>query len=222
MPRIALIHAVAVAMAPVVAAFAERWPEAETVNLLDDSLSLDRAACAELGDDIRARIAALASYARSTGADGILYTCSAFGPAIDAVARVADVPVLKPNEAMFEQAIVNGGRIGMLATFGPSVGSMELEFRELAAARGRDAEIFTLLVPEALSALRQGDADRHDALLAAAVDRLPACSAIMLAHFSTSRARDAVSRVTRVPVLTGPDAAVEQLRARISAARGQG
>jgi hypothetical protein len=40
--RIALIHAVAVAIAPVEAAFRELWPEAECTNLLDDSLSGDR------------------------------------------------------------------------------------------------------------------------------------------------------------------------------------
>ena len=43
-PRIVLIHAVAVAVDPVAAAFADGWPEAELVNLLEDSLSRDRAA----------------------------------------------------------------------------------------------------------------------------------------------------------------------------------
>jgi hypothetical protein len=42
-PRIALIHAVHPAIAPIRAAFAADWPEAEAISLLDDSLSIDRA-----------------------------------------------------------------------------------------------------------------------------------------------------------------------------------
>src|SRR5262249_25597629 len=96
--RIALIHAVSVAMQPIADAFRELGPEARCFNLLDDSLSFDRARAGELTPEISARIAALADYARARGADAILYTCSAFGPAIEAVARESDIPVLTPNE----------------------------------------------------------------------------------------------------------------------------
>jgi hypothetical protein len=56
------------------------------MNLLDDSLSADLARSAG-GLDARmtARFVALAAYAIGTGAQGILFTCSAFGPCIDAV-----------------------------------------------------------------------------------------------------------------------------------------
>jgi len=47
-PRIVLIHAVTVAVEPVASAFETHWPEAEVVNLLEDSLSRDRAAQAPM------------------------------------------------------------------------------------------------------------------------------------------------------------------------------
>src|SRR5215475_12151441 len=138
--RIALIHAVAVAIAPVEEAFRELWPEAECGNLLDDTLSVDRERDGMLTEAMTRRIATLAEYGISTGAAGILFTCSAFGVAIDAAAARTPIPVLKPNEAMFEAALAAGRRVGMLATFAPSVAGMEEEFRQLAAERGVAAD----------------------------------------------------------------------------------
>ena len=135
--RLALIHAVTVAIEPVQSAFRQLWPEAECANILDDLLSVDRERDGILTEAMSERIRALAQYGAATGADGILFTCSAFGEAIEAAAAQLPIPVLKPNEAMFEAALQMGGRIGMLATFAPSVGSMESEFREMVEASGR-------------------------------------------------------------------------------------
>jgi hypothetical protein len=65
MTRIALIHAVAVAIAPVEAAFRELWPQAEHANILDDSLSLDRERDGALTIAMAGRVMALAEYGRA-------------------------------------------------------------------------------------------------------------------------------------------------------------
>lgn len=217
-PRIALVHATPVAMEPVREAFLAGWPEAETVNLLDDGLTIDRARTAEPTPALTERIIALATYARGAGAAGVLFTCSAFGAAIDAAALRLDVPVLKPNEAMFRQALARGPNIAMIATFGPSVAGMAAEFHALAARTAPDARLSTVLVEPALAALRVGDAETHDRLVAGAAAELDGFDAIMLAHFSTSRAAPAVRAVAGAPVLTSPDAAVAAMRALVEGA----
>ena len=214
--RIALIHAVAVAIAPVEEAFRRLWPEAECANLLDNSLSLDRERDGVLTAAMTRRILALADYGAANGAAGILFTCSAFGEAIEDAAARAPIPVLKPNEAMFEAALAAGRRIGMLATFAPSVQSMEDEFRQMAAARGSGATIETHCVPGAMAALKAGDAAAHNALLAEAAPRLSDCDAVLLAHFSTSRAAAAVGAALGRPVLTSPGSAVAKLKSIIT------
>ena len=215
-PRIALIHAVEVAIEPIASAFATLWPEARCTNLLEDSLSGDRTAEGELSDRMAIRINALADYAVLTGADGILFTCSAFGPAIEEAARRLPVPVLKPNEAMFTQALAAGRRIGMLATFGPAVATMEAEFREAAAAAGVDASIETILVEGAIEALKAGDTETHNRLVAQRAPELADYDAVMLAHFSTSRAKATVEEALGRAVLTSPTAAVNALSDRIN------
>jgi Asp/Glu/hydantoin racemase len=210
--RIALIHAVTVAMEPVHEAFRRLWPEAECCNILDDSLSLDRERDGMLTAAMRQRIEDLADYAAAIGANGILFTCSAFGEAIEAAAGRLPIPVLKPNEAMFEAALAIGGRIAMLATFAPSVGSMEDAFRDMAATSRSRATIETYCVPGAMAALRAGDGEEHNRLIAEAAPRFADRDAVLLAHFSTARAAPAVMAVLDRPVLTSPGSAVAKLK----------
>lgn len=215
-PRIVLLHATPVAMAPIQTAFAENWPEAETVNLLDDGLSLDRAKePGAISEAMIERFVRFGRYGHDMGADGILITCSAFGPAIDRLMEAVPVPVLKPNEAMFRAAIARGEHIGMLATFGPSVGTMTDEFEEFVAETGRPASLRTILVDDAMAHLRAGDAETHNRLVAERARELADCDALMLAHFSTSRAAEAVRKAVDVPVLTAPHAAVDRMRAMV-------
>jgi len=214
--RIALIHAVTVAIEPVQEAFRQLWPEAECASILDDSLSLDRERDGVLTEAMKRRIRALAEYGAATGAAGVLFTCSAFGQAIEAAAAALPIPVLKPNEAMFEAALAMGRQIGMLATFAPSVASMEDEFREMADARGRRATIETYCVPGAMAALKADDGAQHNRLIAEAAPRFANCDAVLLAHFSTARAAPAVTAVLERPVLTSPGSAVAKLKRMIA------
>src|ERR1035438_7285038 len=122
--RIALIHALKHSIVPIEASFARLWPEARLMNLLDDSLSADLARDGRLTDAMTERFQAIGRYVAGTGADAILFTCSAFGPCIEAVARThAPMPVLKPYEAMIAQALKAGRKIGLLSTFPPTLAS---------------------------------------------------------------------------------------------------
>lgn len=217
MPRICLIHAVRVAIDPVEDAFARLWPEAERMNLLDDTLSVDRARDGVLTPAMSRRFEVLGRYAVDAGASGILFTCSAFGPAIESVRGRHAIPVLKPNEAMFEEAFGSGVRLGLLASFQPSIGPMTGEFEAMARERGSRATLVPACAPEAMPALNRGDGAAHDAMLAHASLALRDCDAIMLAQFSTARARAAVAAATGRPVLTSPDSAVRAMRAAIGA-----
>ncbi|GJD53977.1 hypothetical protein OPKNFCMD_6757 [Methylobacterium crusticola] len=173
-PRIVLLHATSVAMDPTRIAFAVAWPEAETVSLLDDGLTIDRAREDDLSERTIERFVALCRYAHRSGADGVLAPCSAFGPAIERAAAEFPVPVLKPNEAMFEAAFAAGRSIGMVATFAPAASIMAAEFVEEAARLNAPAQLSTIVILEAMAALRSGDVATHDRLIAERASNLAA------------------------------------------------
>jgi Asp/Glu/hydantoin racemase len=216
MTRIALIHALVHSIAPINDALARDWPQAQRMNLLDDSLSSDLAAGAGLLDDaMTRRFIELTDYALSTGVQGILFTCSAFGPCIDAARnRHAAVPILKPNEAMIEDAVAAaaGRPIGLVASFKPTLQSMPPEFPA-------GTPLLTALAEGAMEALNEGDVARHDQLTADTAWRLASegCAVIALAQFSLARAAPLVSACTGLPVLTTVDSAVRRLRGLLSA-----
>lgn len=217
-PRIALIHALAHSVAPINEAMQRAWPEATRMNLLDDSLSADlarNAAAGNIGLDeaMHQRFEALAVYAEKTGAQALLFTCSAFGSCIEAVAaRRPSMPVLKPNEAMVDDAVAaaSGGRIGLIASFAPTLTSMPAEF-----PLGTD--LATALVIQAMDALNRGEGALHDALVVEAAQGLKAqgCTVIALAQFSMARAQTPVEQAVGLPVLTTPGSAIRALRQQL-------
>lgn len=209
--RIALIHALSHSIAPINEAFERMWPDATRMNLLDDSLSADLARQGTLDAAMIQRFLDLSDYAINTGANAILFTCSAFGPCIERVAvRHHPIPVLKPNEAMVAQACMIGGRIGLIASFGPTLRSMPAEF-----PAGTDLVLEH--VPEALAALDAGDTAAHDTAVLRAAQRLRErkCEVIALAQFSMARAAPLLRDEIGVNVLTTVESAVAALRSRL-------
>lgn len=213
-PRIALIHALMHSIAPINQALARDWPSAARMNLVDDSLSADLAASGALDEAMTQRFVALGDYAVASGAQAILFTCSAFGPCIDAVARRhPGMAVHKPNQGMVEDAIASGLRVGLVASFAPTLQSMPAEFPA-------GLLLHTALADGAMAALNAGDIERHNQLIADAAANLAArgCGVIALAQFSMACAAPAVQARTGLPVLTTVGSAVAKLQRSWAAA----
>lgn len=217
--RIALIHATRLAIDPVVSACSTLWPDIEHISLLDESLSIDRRKSVHLSDDLTGRIIALSRYAEELGSAGILYTCSAFGNAIEQAAASSKLPVLKPNEAMFEKAFSLGNRVAMIYTFPPSVSGMEQEFHEEARKRNSKARIHSVFAEGAREALEKSDVETHNRIIAQTAKDVQNIDVILLAHFSMAPAADLVRTTTNLPVLSSPETAIEKLKSIIQVSR---
>ncbi|WP_026973093.1 aspartate/glutamate racemase family protein [Aliagarivorans marinus] len=211
MSKITLIHAVDIAIAPVRRAFAQHWPEAQVTHLWDEALGLERAKSPQLTPALRDRVAVLYQLALSGGADAVMYTCSAFGEAIEGLAADASLPVLKPNQAMFDEAIALGQPVAMLGSFQPAMEGMEREFLNAAEGCGKCLALRSVCVPEARTALQAGDLDVHNQLMLDALQQVKE-PVVMLAHFSSAPAKDLLELRSDKTVLSSPDCAVRYLQ----------
>ena len=118
--------------------------------------------------------------------------------------------MLKPNEAMIEDAASAGARIGLLATFAASLATMPAEFAMLP----KPPHLQPMLIEGALAALDAGDGATHDRLAAETAQYLDGCDAIALAQFSLARAAPCHRRRHRAARADNPG----QRRAEIAAA----
>lgn len=200
------------------------WPAARVCGLLDDSLASDFAAIGQLVPAIMQRFLILGRYAAAAHdgerrTAGIMFTCSAFGPAIDRVKSDLSIPVIAPNEGAFEEALdycrlrSGGGRVGLLLTFAGSLAPLSAELRRIAVARGQAVpEIVSQVADGALSDLQNGRAAQHDRRIAEAAAQLPAVDVVILGQFSMARAAPLVAARRTEPVLTTPHAAARRLK----------
>ena len=217
-PHIFLFSVHKDAMDAAVRAFTADWPEARVSNLLDDSLFAWVREAGGVVPDMYDVFRNLTRHMVGRGADGILFTCSAFRQVIDACIEEFELPILKPNDAMIEKALDAGRRIAVMATVGPTIPSISVEIEEMAAARGQKVELAPYVVDHAFDALAGGDAATHDRLVAERARDIKNCDAIVLAQFTLSRAVPAVQSVNKAPIYNSPGAAVARMREMVRGA----
>lgn len=196
-------------MAPVEVAFADVWPRADHWSLLDEGLADEVGAAGELTDEISERFVRLATYAADTGVDGILFTFSAFGPAIEECAVRFPFPVLKPNEALMEAIAEADGQTGLIATHPQTLPAMTAEIGTLSQ---RPLDLEPVLVEGAWDDLKAGRLADHDTKVMGAVRKLDGCDQIALAQFSMAPLAKDIEAAAGRPVLTSPHAAVEKMK----------
>jgi len=204
-------------MEPISKAFAQHWPQADAMHLLDNTLSQDLAKAGSLTSGMVQRFEDLALYAQRQGTEGILFTCSAFGPAIEAAQRATGLPTLKPNEAMFEDALAGAQlgkpwRVGMVATFAATIPALTQEFEALVQSRGLKVSVHSQLASGAMEDLAQGQSDVHHRKVVQALKLLPEVDVIMLAQFSMSGALSHAQAASACTVLSSPDCAALMMK----------
>ncbi len=141
-------------------------------------------------------IEAFAQYARDLillgKVDVILITCSTMNRAFPEVQKAVQpmgVPVIQIDRPMMERAVAIGGRTLVVATHGPTVHSTQALLQETAHAAGRELTFSGVTEEAAWHHLANGEVERHNACLAAAIRSAQAnekFDSVVLAQLSMS------------------------------------
>lgn len=191
----------------------EYLPNVKVFNIVDDSLIKNTIACGELTPTTARRVVNYVGSAELAGADFILVTCSSIGPAVEAAAELTNVPVLRVDQPMADQAVRTGKRIGVIATLSTTLAPTSDLVKRRAVAAGKEIELQAVLCEGAFDALMSGDGAKHDEMVGKALRELSAkVDVIVLAQASMARVADALApEDKKVPILASPGIAVQHI-----------
>jgi Asp/Glu/hydantoin racemase len=212
--RLALVHTVS----PLLDVFnklgEELMPGVQLTHILDEPLLERVRQRGELAPEDSARLQTHVAMAEGIGADAVLVTCSTVSPCVDDIRAQVDIPVMKIDEVMIDEAIAKGARIGVVATNETTLQPTHQLLEAQADTVAKEIEVELVLVEDALSALLSGDGATHDDLVKKAVIELgDRVDVVVLAQASMARVLDVIPESERpVPVLSSPHLALERVR----------
>ena len=210
--RIGVVTPMDNAMDAVAEAFADVWPEAQAITLLDESLYADYGGGKGVTDETYERMAVLLQYSQDTGADGIVFCGSVFGRVVEAVRENLSVPVLSAQESMIEEAFAAGSRFGILTTVSGSLQCLLDDIDRYSKEHGKPYTLVQHVEDAARPIILAGDVETHDQMVAAAADKMTDCDCLMLGQFSMTSAVKQFTDMPGRPVLTAPHTSVRKLK----------
>ncbi|MCU1440941.1 MAG: hypothetical protein JWP85_1938 [Rhodoglobus sp.] len=213
---IALISATPIAIGPATSSLARILPDASVWNILDDRLLIEAKEAGGLTPSLSQRMDRLIDHAVREGADGILLTCSMYGPVAHQHASPG-VPILAADDAAFDLAATGGyRRILVVASFEAALTDAVDRLRAHLDSAGSSTELTSVVAEGVLEAQKAGDDDaHHQALADACRAHLDGADAVLLAQFSLAPVAARLSATLGVPVISGPDAAAAVLKSRL-------
>jgi Asp/Glu/hydantoin racemase len=194
-------------------------PDVHIFHMVDESLIKNTVAAGSLQKLTTRRLIGMVDSAGLAGANAVLVTCSSIGEAVTTAAQLFDFPVLRVDEAMAEEAVERGQKIGVLATLKTTLEPTANLVRSKGKNKG--VEIVDHLCEGAFAALMSGDSKTHDEIVKQALlNEMSKTDVVVLAQASMARVLGTMEPgALKMPVLSSPELGVQRmaevLRARV-------
>ncbi len=208
--KVAIVHTSLVSHKDLNELFKKYAPEAEIVNIVDDSLLAEvvKNGCANW--HTVNRLCKYFDAAASMGVDLIFNQCSSVGEAAEIASKTVEVPFLRVDDAMAEEAVRLGKRIGVVATVDSTVKPSCNIVKCKAAEAKKDAEVVSYLVSGAMEILMKEGPKRHNEYVLKEIQKCEReCDVIVLAQGSMVAILPELD-IIKKPVLTSPELGVKK------------
>ena len=209
---LALIHT-SPTLTPIFSALCtQQMPETTIFHMVDESLIKDTIREGRLRRITMRRLLSMIESAEMSGADAVMVTCSSIGLGVELGKQLFDLPVIRVDDAMAEEAVRMGSRIGVMATLRTTLEPTIALLRQKAADVGKEIEIVASLCDGAFDAVLAGDTNTHDRILGDALrDEMKGVDVVVLAQASMARVVGTMPAGSfLMPVLSSPELAVRR------------
>ncbi len=209
MKTVVAVHTAMPMVEPTRELFARHLPDVRLINIVDDSLIQDVIEAGRVPSAVEKRLMNYYHSSIDAGADVIFNTCSSVGDFALKAKDLIDIPLVKIDDAMAEEAVKASDSIGVLATLPTTLGPTVRLIRHFAKKLGREVKIAEGLADGAFQAVIAGDREKHDQLILDSAEKLAGqVELFVLAQGSMARMEEQIAEATGRKVLSSPEMGV--------------
>jgi hypothetical protein len=211
--RVGVVHTFLYSVEDIKGMFKKYLPEAEMINIIDDSLLEEALAHRGVTPGIIGRMYNYYKNLQDLGCVCALNQCSSVGEASDIVGRLVKMPIVKIDAPMAEEAVKTGSKIAVIAT---AISTMEPSSRLVenkAKDAGKSVVVDRCFVEGAYEfLLKTGDKEKHNGMVIEKIkEAAETHDVIVLAQGSMYHLVPLVKDL-KIPVLTSLETGVSQIR----------
>ena len=208
--KVAVIHTTVVTCDGINSRLKALVPDAEVMNIVDDSLLNDVKKEGMLTKEVTRRLLTYALEAQDWGAELILNACSSVGEGVDVIRPLLKIPYLKIDEQMARSAVEKGEKIAVYGTVKTTLEPSARLISHIAEAEKKKVVVDSYLASDAFEALTvEKNQEKHNQILEALIrDTGKQYDVLVLAQASMSVLIPCLADITK-PILSSMDSGVE-------------
>jgi Asp/Glu/hydantoin racemase len=218
-PIVGIVHATRNAIAPLNEVMAARLRvDATILNFLDEAmLSLSQTQGAVAPTVVR-RMQSIFASAQEAGAVAIVASCTSLAPAVAAAQRQVQVPVIRVDVPLAEEAVSRFKNVAVVVTAETAVEPFRALLKATSDACDKAIQSSYHFCPGAFAALSDGNSALHNRIVLKTITSLATTGidAILLPQPSTATIARHIPGELAIPVMSGVGAAADRVVALLN------